>query len=395
MSNGFSMKVPARPARFVCFADVQMDSHPQYGGPDGRLAEQEQVLQRVLEIAREESADAVVFAGDAFEHRSPSPDAILAWERPLVDHRDADGPPVYAIPGNHDLKNQALGCALDAFHLAGLLTLFREPATITVAGVHLAFLPWAPVHRLVAQAGGGDRDSLNEVASEHLHTIAAGLAISDTPAVLVTHFAIAGDEDGFSELVREPVLDPDRLADDYAAVIAGHFERAQLIRAEPPVLYCGSPYPVDFGQGDYEHGVWILDVGESTSARFVPISSRPFVTLDIEEAECWLDLPGPPAADAWRGAVDGAIVRVRYTATEEEARRIDQREIRQALVDAGACKVIVQPTIVRADRARVEGLDETIGEEDALRLWLDSQNVPENVRQGLAELHRAYVEAVA
>ncbi len=273
--------------KLLAWADHQMDAHPQYGGPEGRLAEQEQILRDILELARDENVGAVLFGGDAFQHRQPSPDAILTWERPLVEHRDAGGPPIFALVGNHDVRNASSACALDAFHLAGLLTLYREPAIHELGeGVWLAALPWAPVHGLVTSQNGGSRDHINEQASEYLHTIAAELArkISEAggeTSILLTHFAIAGDEDGLDAFVREPMLDPDLLSETFDLTVAGHYERAQTIRAN--VIYCGSPYPVDMGQGAYIHGCWIFEVaGGGFASDFRPLEYRPLETIDLD-----------------------------------------------------------------------------------------------------------------
>jgi hypothetical protein len=114
--------------------------------------------------------------------------------------------------------------------------------------------------------------------------------------------------------------------------------------------------------------------------------------MEAEAAEIALSV------DAGRlGIPTGAVVRVRYTATEEQARRIDQRALRQALLDAGAHRVFIQPTIVRAERARVEGLDETIDEVEAFRLWLQQASINDldDVIDALHERHRGYLETIA
>jgi hypothetical protein len=71
-----------------------------------------------------------------------------------------------------------------------------------------------------------------------------------------------------------------------------------------------------------------------------------------------------------------AVVRVRYTATEEQARRIDHAEITRALYDAGAHKVYaIQPTIERENRARVDGVDEDIAPLAAVDAWCDANEI--------------------
>src|SRR5919201_6197052 len=58
-------------------------------------------LGEVVGIARQENVDAVLVAGDLYEHRSPAPEADALVFEALVRLHEA-GIPVVAIPGNHD-----------------------------------------------------------------------------------------------------------------------------------------------------------------------------------------------------------------------------------------------------------------------------------------------------
>lgn len=389
-------------SRFLCVGDLHLDKGGRYGRvPGERLAEQEQVWAEVLQLARDEKVDAVIFAGDAFEKRHPSTDALLAFERPLIRHDHAC--PVIAIPGNHDRSGVSDFCALDVFHEAGLLTLHSRPAVTSVGGVSVACLPWAPVSRIVAAHDGEtDRDDVNVLAAELLLETARGLrAQSDGPMILLTHFSISGAStpDGMDVgLFREPVIPlADLEAIGFDAIVGGHIHRFQrLEQGEAPIFYVGSPLALDFGEGGYDHGVWILefDVNGATVPEFVPITSRNFTTLDwgIEEAETLLDL------DAGRGRsfgfAEGSFVKLRYTATAEEARRIDNGELRQALRDAGAFNAWIEPQIERPLRARVEGLDETISDVELLEQWMTSQSVNGDQAPALRSLHTDYLTEV-
>src|ERR671933_541325 len=58
-------------------------------------------LDEVVGIAHEERADAVLVAGDLYEHRSPTPEADALVFDAFVRLHEARIP-VVAIPGNHD-----------------------------------------------------------------------------------------------------------------------------------------------------------------------------------------------------------------------------------------------------------------------------------------------------
>src|SRR5690606_20223496 len=113
---------------------------------------------------------------------------------------------------------------------------------------------------------------------------------------------------------------------------------------------------------------------------FHPIPGRTFRTLSVDfldgdDFSMLLEGYGcfDPSSD--ENIVRDAIVRVRYRATEEQARHIDHAAIVRALEQAGAHRVYaIQPEIIREDRRRVEGLDETLSPLQALDMWVESHS---------------------
>jgi DNA repair exonuclease SbcCD nuclease subunit len=395
--------------RFLCVGDLHLGAGPDYGRePGNRLRDQEFVWERVLELAVEHDVDAVLFAGDAFHRRRPTPAEMIAFQGPLQRFTAEHDIEVCAIAGNHDCEAADLPTALDVFGRD--IDLYTRPGVWHAdGGASVACLPWSPVSRLVAARNGGDRDDLNREAAELLLATARGLRAqipSGQPAVLMLHWSISGAStpsgvmtDDFREVVLE-LAHLEQLGFD--AIVAGHIHKPQRldvveVGAQSPIFYTGSPAPVDFGEGESEHGVWILDVGAgATRLQFVPVVSRPFVTIDCSGVA--LSTAGPRVDLCLFDEdedVAGAVVRVRYTATEEQARRIDQGDIRRTLYDAGAHKVhSIQATIEREDRARVAGVDEDLDTLAALDLWFESEVIDGWLRDELRTLSARYLEEV-
>jgi exonuclease SbcD len=395
--------------RFLCCGDLHLDAGPDLGrAPGDRLREQEQVWRRCLEISVEQEVDAILFAGDAFHKARPTPEAMLAFERPLIHtDRDITSDGMIAVLGNHDVAGVALGTGLEVFAEAGLLTLAREPAIHAVAGVSIVCLPWVAASRIVAAQGGGDRDDVNEIAAKLLIEIARGLREEVSgPAILLTHFSISGSAlpNGLPvEQLREPVLELGELeALGFDAIIAGHIHRPQLI-GEAGAFYVGSPLPLNFGEADDEHGVWILETDPVTASererplfvpRFVPVESRPLVNLarDAYGVEQWF---GNDPENSIPGFVNEAVVKLTLSATQEEARRIDIGAVKRALIAAGAHKVwAVQLEVEKPERARVEGLSEDLDELAALELWLAASDVNGDQASAMRERTAAYLGLV-
>jgi hypothetical protein len=99
------------------------------------------------------------------------------------------------------------------------------------------------------------------------------------------------------------------------------------------------------------------------------------------------------AAIAERLPLDGAVLRVRYTATEQQHRRIDQAALLKLIADAGVHKLYggLQWIPVREQRARAEGLDESLGPIEALEMWLRAEQVGDPEAGLVRELLRGWL----
>lgn len=392
--------------RLLCTGDLHLGAHPEYGrAPGDRLDAQQQVLGRILGIAVERDVDLILNAGDTFDGPGIPPEQLGVYAS-FVHAANSVELPIVALTGNgkHDAAMRTVN-GMEIFNRIPGITVCSTPRIVDVAGTAIACLPWVHPGRLVAARGGGDRDDLNREAAELLVATARGLRASipdGTPAVLAYHGSISGASlpAGIpTDELREPVLDVlDLAALGFDVIVASHIHVAQWVWVEgfvwqephpdgqstlaPAVLYTGSPMPLNFGEANVAHGVWILDVGDGdTGAEFVPIDSPRFETIAVE-----LDPDGNPPDSMLElltrtGVVDDAIVRVRYTATQAQHRRLDVAALRRTLLDAGAAVVKVSAEIVREDRARVDGVTEELAPLAAFDLWVDANDYPGDTTQ--------------
>lgn len=412
--------------RLLCTGDWHVGSGLDYGRtPADRLADQEAVIEKIVDLSIEHDVDALLLAGDFWHRRRPTPAELMAVARPLRRLAVETNIDVLAIAGNHCVESADLPIGLEL--LEDIVDVHRAPGIWNTRGCAVATLPWTPVSRLVAARGDGDRDDVHAVAAQLLVETARDLrAQIDGPAVLMLHWSVSGASTPTGVMTddfRETVLPADDLvALGFDAIVCGHIHKAQYFHPEmgwhphivtpdgqvtatasPPFFYTGSPTPVDFGEADVPHGVWLLDVGNPEApagvawAQFLPIESRPFKTLDAHLGD------GDDFSMLTEGYVPfveqfaDAVVRVRYTATEEQARRISHAEITKALYDVGAHKVYsIQPTIERENRARVEHVNEDIAPLAAVDAWCDA-NLPlvtTKSRVALGELTSTYLQEV-
>lgn len=391
----------------LCTGDWQIGAH-------GRRDDQEAVFHRIVDLACERGVDVFLHGGDVFHGPTVYPEDLASFRRPLARLREAGIPVVVACGnGSHDQAMRS-ETALAVFDEYDGVSVFSRPGVFEMDGLVVAVLPWVSPARLVASRGGGSREEINAEAALLLVDVARGLhddcrqVAADLPAVLLTHFAISGASlpTGLPvSMLSEPVLPLAELeALGFDAVVASHIHKPQLLASRPddpeiPIFFTGSPMPHDHGEEGYEHGVYILEldaVRNTSVPEFVPVVSRPLVTLEWdhdEDPDVFAEILNGDFSMSDR--VPGAIIRVRYTATADSARVLDTAALRRALLDAGAHSVVIQPDIVRADRARVAGVDESLSELAALDLWISEQGIAAGLADRMRDKTREYLEAVA
>lgn len=362
--------------RLMVVADVHIESGANYGrSPGDRLRDQANIWETACKEAVDRGVDGVLVAGDLFDRPKPSPAGYLAAYRGLR-WLHAAKIPVVIIPGNHDIDG-----ANDSAHaldvLAPFATISKRPEVVEVAGVRVATLPWASRARMAALLDGSDVDAPSATVSERLVEVAAGLRASAD--VLLLHWSLSGAVSSSGQSTdefREVVLPTRELeAQDWHYVVAGHIHSRQRLDENGTIFYPGSLCVTDFSESDQPHGFAILDIepdsGGMNFCEFVGVEQRRFVTLDL------LNMIGDGDANLNVFAdVENAVVRVRYTCSEEQRRRIDHREIEQQLYNLGAHRVYsIEATVQREVRARVKQATLDVEPAEALEQWIEYQAI--------------------
>jgi exonuclease SbcD len=403
--------------RFLCFADVHLGAGAEYGtsayGPGSRLADQESILGQLADRVRREQPDAVLFAGDAFHRRKPTPAENEMWRR-FLQHVSRMVP-VVMIPGNHDVSQAGVPNALTPFGLGiDNVVLMSEPGIVALPlgrgeaamppsspQAFIVCVPWWPMSHFAHVHPDVEVDALHTKAAETLHDFIDSVILriataggDGVPVIVLTHYSVSGavtptgaDVSGFRELV----LDERRLEYSGAdAVVLGHIHGFQPLEAqkdEPnvPVFYCGSANVVDFGEADISHGYVMLDT-DPLHIEFQSLLDRRFVTLDY-------DLRDGAMPTVERAIVDGAVVRARVKLGAGQT--LNQAELRRQIIDAGAHKVYaVQVDIERVERPSAD-VDEDTDSRKAFDTYLRRQEIADDLRQGAGARHAHYMEEEA
>ncbi len=348
--------------------------------------------------------DLVLFCGDAFKTRTPSPTLVREFARRIS--LMAQMCPVVLVPGNHDIPG-AFGKAhtLEIFktlqvgnvHVAnrpGLLSIDTHSGTVQVVAV-----PWPTRHFLMAQ------EKTQGLSVEEIHRLIAQ-AVEDAieefarrlrpelPTVLAGHLSVFGGTFG-SE--RSVVLGGDvvipleavaRPCFDYVAL--GHLHRHQVLYTSPAVVYSGSTERIDFGEEAEEKGFMVVEIGagdQSASARsdthteFVRLETREFLTIKVTAHVG--DVMGAVTDAIAAHDLGGKVVRLVVDTTAEGEALLDEAEIQKQLGRAFRVASVTK-NVEKAARIRLGQMDyEEMGPLELLRAYLESKGTPDEDQDAL------------
>lgn len=303
------------------------------------------VLDEVVRIAVDEDVDAVLLAGDIYEHRSAAPEADALVFDAFIRLHEA-GIRVVTIPGNHDsaLRLEALGKLLRPIgvYVAARVAppdaggIVEVPSRDGSEIAEVACVPFVPERRFgdaasLFAAGESWYRSYAQGMGELLGAMAAGFTpggISVVLAHLFTDGALVTPGGGERELTigMAYAVSPSRLPADVSYLALGHVHLPQAVKgAGAPARFPGSLLQLDFGEAGQRKSVTIVDIeaGKPAKVREVALSAG----RQLRDLRGTLDEVVATAAD-----VGDAYLRV-FVATDGPVPGIADR-VREALPNA-------------------------------------------------------------
>lgn len=254
-----------------------------------RLDEQRDVLAQIVQIARDSDVDAVLVAGDLYDTATPSAEAQHLVVQALLGLR-ATGAEVLAVAGNHDHAG-----TFDAYRplmaAAGITVVgrirdadnggvVRFEARSTGEPVTVAMLPFLSQRyavraaQLVANTPAENAGSYDQMVRDILTALTSHFT-DDGVNLVVAHLTVAGGALGGGEREAQSIFDYYVSASAFPVeahyVALGHLHRRQLMPAACPVVYCGAPYPIDFGEQENTPVVCLVEAAPSAPASVTDI----------------------------------------------------------------------------------------------------------------------------
>lgn len=395
--------------RILHFADLHLGTE-NYGridpntGLSSRLGDFLAAYDFIIDYALSHPIDLVVFAGDAFKNRDPSPTHQREFARRMVKLSKA-GIPTFLLVGNHDLPNAMRRAhAIEIFSTLDIphVTVAERPGYHRIETrngvVQIVAVPWVTRGVLAAMQAKQEPEQNGaspEVQNRQMEALLGQMiehytnkVNDDEPALLVGHGTVAGAMYGAERnimLGQDVVLDLSLLRNpkfDYVAL--GHIHKHQVLNTEPPIIYSGSPERIDFGEEKETKGFVVAELDEGTTRwEFIETPTRKFreVVIDVrDQAE-----PMPFVRDRLEALdVTDAIVKLIVKATPENEAHIDVREIRGYLKEANYVAAIVRD-VERQKRLRLGTAQEiaTLSPRELLGRYLESKQVSPEQREKL------------
>jgi len=398
------------PIRVLHFADTHIGVE-SYGRTDPETGLSSRVrdflrrMDEMIEYVQERGVDLVIFAGDAFKTRSPSPTYQREFAYRMTDL--AKLAPTVMLVGNHDVPPNHLRASsieiydtldVENIHVANdyeTIILDTARGKVAVAAAPYPMRSWLLDGKTTSGKSIQEVDyDLQDAVAEHIDQLAEQVEELDMPRILTGHFTVSGATVGSERSImlgRDISVSMSSVADprwDYVAL--GHIHKHQNLTRDridvPPVVYSGSLERIDFGEETDKKGFcWIELERGATRWEFVEVGARPMVTL---RADCVRE------ANPTRKVIgliqqhnlEDAIVRLIVTLSPETDASLNDMAVWHSLRQAGVFHVAgIRREIERADRVRMMTNAEELTHEELLNQYLISREYPPERRDALLQ----------
>lgn len=311
-------------------------------GLSTRFQDWQKALTDMIDLANTNNVDLVIFSGDAFKNRDPSPTYQNAFAKALKAFSEHDRQ-VILLVGNHDLPNvEHKAHTLEIYRSLDMprVRVSKKIETFVVetksGPLEIVTWPWLTRNFLLKNEAykGKSLDEIDTILLEkgsQLFLDKIDQLTDGIPHVAIVHATVMGATFGSERNVmigKDLVVPLSLLASsrlDYVA--CGHLHRHQILHTDPYVVYAGSPQRIDFGEEKEDKGCVLVTIEikpeRKTRVEFIALAVRDFFTWIIEDS---LSAPKQGLKDK--------VVRVVVTGDEDFVNKIGMNDLKDYLQEA-------------------------------------------------------------
>ena len=394
--------------KILHFADLHI-GHENYGkiddktGLSTRLLDFLKAFESIADYALKNKVDLVIFAGDAYKTRDPSPTHQREFGRILK--KIAEKIPVAMITGNHDIP-PSFGKA-DTLEIYPTLAVpnihvFSKPTVkkILIANdkqpIAIVALPWILRSSILDEKERHQPiEKIREILAQKISKIyknLLGKLDPKIPAIAIVHQSVSGavfgaDKDTY--MGNDPVIPVSILADPRLSYVAlGHLHKHQVLSENPPVIYSGSPERVDFGESGDKKGFVVAKIDplkkKKTIVHFETLPARQFLTINITIPKAEQHPNQYVKNEIKKAEVKDAILKINLEGQEAQLCRILESDLRQATKEASFVAAIAKKSEKRLQKIEIS--KEHLGPKDWLNQYLEIKKFSQDEQKEIKHL---------
>lgn len=404
--------------KVIHFADTHlgMENYGKFDpetGLNSRLGDFLRSFDYLVQTAKKEEVDLVLFAGDAFKTREPSPTYQKAFAEKIYALASADIPVVLLV-GNHDFPG-ALGKAhtLEIYPTLNIknVNMVGDEVKIinTKSGpIQIAGLPWYTKQQLLS------KDELKLPLEKMHQKLSKALAQKveylsskidpKIPSILLAHATVEGATFGSerSVMIGSDIILPISCLrhSRFNYVALGHIHKHQELSKKPPIVYAGSIERIDFGEEKENKGFTLIAITADkhnkfqTNWNFIKTPARRFLTIRAKVSND--DEPNEKVFKTIKKEnIRGAVVKLIIEIDEEKAGEISESKIRTALDEANFIGGIIKEVKSHQRTQINKGFSDELASLDTLGIlekYLQTKKINKSHKQELLKTAEKLIE---
>jgi exonuclease SbcD len=397
--------------KILHFADVHLGME-NYGkidpasGLTSRFADFLCSLDKIVAFAKDpkNKIDLVIFAGDAYKTRDPSPTYMKAFAERVK--KIADSIPVVLLVGNHDLP-QGVGKAntLDIFSTLDVPNVYvgRKPSLMNIktkdGDVQVGTLPWMSKSQLLDEnARQKSIKDTNTYLTEKLGSFLKEINEKidpEKPSILAAHFSIIGAQYSSEQSVMLggdlAVSLKDLRNTHFNYVALGHLHKFQVLSQKPLTIFPGSIERIDFGEEKEKKGFVVAEIKKiskrkfNTSYAFIELAVRRFLRIKITIPQNNQNPTKYVLAELKKYDVSNAVVKIEISLLSEQEEILEESKIKDQINKAFLLAGFSKEIIDTFEKKSIDFIEEKIGPKELLDKYLEQKKYSKKKREEIIQ----------
>ncbi len=233
------------------------------------IEEQKNFIEFLIEAVKKNGIDAVMIAGDIFDHSVSSAEAISLYNYAVTELCNEIGIPVIISAGNHDGAVRLASCSellkKTGLYIFGKLT--NEVTVVELKNADVYVLPYFNIDETRAIFPNEKINSYSDAMKCVLDNMKLKFR-SGRKNILMSHCFVSGSvlsESDRSAMVGGASVVPSEIFEGFDYVALGHLHKPQDRGFN--ARYSGSPLKYSFSEADHQKSVTILNIEDDITVK--------------------------------------------------------------------------------------------------------------------------------